>query len=51
MPTCKNCGYTWRWREAMRLHYRQKAACPNCHERQFNQQNREKDHVICQCSF
>ncbi|WP_273853075.1 TIGR04104 family putative zinc finger protein [Guptibacillus spartinae] len=35
MPTCKNCGYTWRWREAMRLIYRQKAACPKCHEKQY----------------
>ncbi|MCA0173829.1 TIGR04104 family putative zinc finger protein [Bacillus sp. RAR_GA_16] len=35
MPTCTHCGYTWRWREAMRLVYRQKAICPNCHEKQF----------------
>ncbi|MYL65006.1 hypothetical protein GLW07_16735 [Bacillus hwajinpoensis] len=35
MPTCQNCGYIWRWKEAMRLIYRSKATCPNCNTKQF----------------
>ncbi|MBF0707444.1 hypothetical protein IQ283_12680 [Alkalihalobacillus hwajinpoensis] len=35
MPTCQTCGYTWNWKEAMRLIYRAKASCPNCDANQY----------------
>ncbi|WP_283152823.1 TIGR04104 family putative zinc finger protein [Guptibacillus hwajinpoensis] len=35
MPTCRTCGYTWNWKEAMRLIYRAKACCPNCDANQY----------------
>jgi CXXC-20-CXXC protein len=35
VPTCQNCGYIWRWKEAMRFIFRQKALCPNCDEKQY----------------
>ncbi|MBT2583967.1 TIGR04104 family putative zinc finger protein [Planococcus sp. ISL-109] len=35
MPHCQNCGTKWNWADSMKLSFKGKKECPNCHKNQY----------------
>ncbi len=40
MPTCKNCGKKWTWKQTIKTLFRLK--CPHCHKRQYESASSRK---------